>query len=730
MSRLKHRTRDGSSIKFKTNVFFAAHPQEHDRFFDEVVRDFIDICDCVIWYDACPAQEYDEQLRLDLSRMRIIVIPVTRRLLTEENPVTTRLLVFALEQHIHILPILFEDVPDWMYGRYFGKRQYLSKIDQDPTLVPYGQKLKKHLESVLISGEMMERIRREFDGYIFLSYRKKDRLLANELMSLIHSYPHLRDVAIWYDEFLNPGEEFEGDIRRAMEKSKLFALLVTPNLLEEPNYVKNNEYPEARKLGMRILPAQMAPTDREQLFRDYEFLALPVDARDREALEEALNSGLSGIALKAKATSAEHEYLIGLAYLEGIDVERNVDMGLKLIKKAAEDGHLEAKKKLAETYCAAASGYKLTNDYAISKELLTLARGLYSDLHSMTKLPEYKYRYAETLFHEALVEANVEIVDLLYRCVKCELQDVLEYMKDARVSSLLAEVTYRLAELCFAEERYSECIDELQYSLNMCDTGISLSPDEAKIHYLKCQGFVLMAKAQLARNDIKTAKETGKEGKNYAQKLFTENRLIYYYRTMRDCFDVLAEVYEREKDSQKQRKCERNALKYAKKNAEYLGLVQEYYEWGRLMNKIGKRYLGVDDKNASFYYDEVEKIYMHIDMDALVKNDYECWGYLSVVRNASYSFYATGKTERAASCLRKAYLFAEQLLASDESEENCFIMAKILYDYAYVCQNIELYRKAESIFTELSNKDPSNETYREYLERIQNSALLNPKKSK
>ena len=730
MSRLKYRTRDGSTLKFKTNVFFAACPQEHDRFFDEVVRDFIDICDCAIWYDACPAQEYDEQFRLDLSRMKMIVIPVTRRLLTEENRVTSRLIVSALEQHIHILPILFEDVPDWMYGRYFGKIHYLSKIDKDSTAMPYEQKLKKHLESVLISGEMMERIRREFDGYIFLSYRKKDRVLANELMRLIHSYPHLRDVAIWYDEFLNPGEEFEGDIRRAMEKSELFALVVTPNLLEEPNYVKKNEYPEARKLGMRILPAQMVPTDPEQLSRDYEFLALPIDAWDSEALEEALNSGLSGITLKAKATSAEHEYLIGLAYLEGIDVERNVDMGLKLITKAAEDGHLEAKKKLAGTYCTAASGYKLINDFALSKELLTFAARLYSDLHSMTKLPEYKYLHAETMFHEALVEADVGIVDTLYRCAKYELRDVLEHMKDARVSSLLAEVTYRLAELFFSEERYSECIDELQYSLNVCDTGISLSPDEAKIHYLKCQCFVLMAKAQLASNDIKTAKETGKEGKNYAQKLFTENRLIFYYRTMRDCFDVLADVYESENDSQKQRKCERNALKYAKKNAEYLGLVQEYYDWGRMMNKIGKKYLGVDDKCASFYYDEVEEIYMHVDMDTLVKNDYESWGYLSVVRNASCCFYATGKSERAASCLRKAYLFAEQLLASDESEETCYIMAKILYDYAYVCQNIELYRKAESIFMELSNKEPSNETYREYLERIQNSTLLNPKKSK
>ena len=241
----------------------------------------------------------------------------------------------------------------------FGNRQYISPNSQDLTEISYGDKLKKHLEAVLLSDETAKRVRAAFDAYVFLSYRKKDRALANTLMRIIHSIPGCRDIAIWYDEFLTPGESFIQNIERAMEKSSLFTLLVTPNLLEEGNFVMTEEYPAAKRSGMDILPTEMVKTDRNLLVAKFDELPEPVKADD-EHFSEALLSVIKKIAISENDSEPEHNFLIGLAYLDGIDVEVDVERGIELIKKAAEGGLREAINKLVDMYTY---GYKVEVDY-------------------------------------------------------------------------------------------------------------------------------------------------------------------------------------------------------------------------------------------------------------------------------------------------------------------------------------------------------------------------------
>jgi len=49
----------------------------------------------------------------------------------------------------------------------------------------------------------------------------------------------------------------------------------------------------------------------------------------------------------------EHDFLIGIAYLNGVDVEVNRRRGIELITSAAESGYLEAMETLAEAHKAA-----------------------------------------------------------------------------------------------------------------------------------------------------------------------------------------------------------------------------------------------------------------------------------------------------------------------------------------------------------------------------------------
>lgn len=176
---------------------------------------------------------------------------------------------FAASRHIPVLPIMIEAGIEDFYKERFGELQFLYPSGGDSTEISYSTKLDKYLDSVLISDELAQRVRKAFDAYIFLSYRKKDRKYANDLMRLIHSEPELRDIAIWFDEFLTPGESFQQNIEKMLDKSELFALLVTPNLLEKPNYVMTDEYPMAMEKGKTILPAEMVATDRNELRSDY-----------------------------------------------------------------------------------------------------------------------------------------------------------------------------------------------------------------------------------------------------------------------------------------------------------------------------------------------------------------------------------------------------------------------------------------------------------------------------
>jgi len=228
--------------------------------------------------------------------------------------------------------------------------QFLDKHNADTTAIGYDEKLQKYLESVLIGDELAEKIRAAFDAYVFLSYRKKDRRYAQELMRLIHKNEFCRDIAIWYDEFLTPGENFNDSIKKALQKSGLFVLTVTPNLINEQNYIMTTEYPMAKQEGKPILPTELVPTDRKQLEEKYEGIPVPTDAHNESELSEALLESIKKMAIKENDNSPDHNFFIGLAYLGGVDVEVDYERALRLISSAAETGHVEAIKRITTIY--------------------------------------------------------------------------------------------------------------------------------------------------------------------------------------------------------------------------------------------------------------------------------------------------------------------------------------------------------------------------------------------
>lgn len=351
MSKLQSITRGNTSPQGKPRVYFCAHPREQGEFLPAISRQLLEQCNCAVWYDSEPEEPCNwEDFSLELSQMQLFVVPVTERLLTRPNRAADQEIPFALEHHIPVLPLLQELGLETTFGQRFGDLQFLDAAARDITAIPFEEKLKKFLASILIGDELAAQVRAAFDAYIFLSYRKKDRREAQKLMGLIHQNEFFRSIAIWYDEFLTPGEHFNEAIAEALIKSKLFTLVVTPSLLEQPNYVMSTEYPMAQKSGTPILPVEMVPTDRRGLEDCYDAVPDCASGEDAPALTECLLDLLRDVAVRPHDQDPRHNYLMGLAYLTGIDVEVNQERARQLIQGSAEQGYEPAMEKLVTMY--------------------------------------------------------------------------------------------------------------------------------------------------------------------------------------------------------------------------------------------------------------------------------------------------------------------------------------------------------------------------------------------
>ena len=372
--KLQYKTRGMSDPKGKPKVYFSCHPEDFNEALPLITEDLLKHANCAVFYDEeiKSAEPSDEETEDILKEMQLVVFAVTSRFIHENNRAKDTELPLAMKNHIPVLPIMLENGLGYEFSNNCAKIQVVPKYGTDPTAIPYDDVLQTFLDSVLVGDELAEQVRGAFDAYVFLSYRKKDRKHAQRLMRLIHENSQFRDIAIWYDEFLVPGEGFNEAIRDAFNKSSLFAMAVTPHLEEEGNYVMRVEYPMARNRksendDFEIVPVEMYEPeegkegeewriDQSHLKgqEDFEYQEIPdlQDEHKPKEMNQSFLDALTRIAKKENDGSSRHRFFIGLAYLNGIDVEINHERALKLLRSAAEDPVpcMEATAKLADMY--------------------------------------------------------------------------------------------------------------------------------------------------------------------------------------------------------------------------------------------------------------------------------------------------------------------------------------------------------------------------------------------
>lgn len=343
---LKYLTRNNENPNRKARVYFCAHAEDHAAFLQTISQEILTLHDCAFWY-ASPDTARTPAFLDELKEMNLFVIPITRRLLTTQNYALRLEFAYAMEHHIPVLPLMQEPGLVGLFNEVCGNLQFLDPHTKDLTEISYKEKLKKYLNQVLLDDETIQKIQSAFDAYIFLSYRKTDRAFARELMQLIHENDFCRDVAIWYDEFLTPGEDFNDTIRAALEKSHLFVMAITPQMVApaigstQDNYVVQKEYPMAKQAGKPILPVEMAQVDPAVLKQKFRDLPALTKRSNKAALASALSASFTRIALRQNQ-SPTHDFFIGLAYLKGIDVEVDHKKAVTLIQSAANAGVAQA----------------------------------------------------------------------------------------------------------------------------------------------------------------------------------------------------------------------------------------------------------------------------------------------------------------------------------------------------------------------------------------------------
>ena len=113
MAELKWRTRGDSTPKGKPKVWFCAHPEDRNVYFERILKEILQRQNCAVYYDDEPETPYTtSDFFAVLEQMNLFVMPVTTRLLTTKNRAMDVEFAFAISHHIPVLPLMQEEVAD------------------------------------------------------------------------------------------------------------------------------------------------------------------------------------------------------------------------------------------------------------------------------------------------------------------------------------------------------------------------------------------------------------------------------------------------------------------------------------------------------------------------------------------------------------------------------------------------------------------------------------------
>ena len=370
-----------------TKVYFSCCPDDFENWFEIISDEILEkASNCSIYYlknqNYYPDEDEIDEYYDYLSQFSLFVIVMSRNSYNTDNRSKVIDFNYAKQYASHLLPISVDEDSNWYLDHH--ERQILDRNDK----LTYEERLSRYLKTSIVDEPTAKKIKEAFDDYVFLSYRKKDKAYVNKVLSSIYKNKAMRDVAVWWDNYLTPGEKYSEEITENISKSKAMVLLVTPSVLEKGNYIIDIEYPQATNFKKEVLPIEAEDTDKDCLSVTFKGIKTPIVLDDSSLISDSLVKLLHRENIKEN-DDPEHLYYIALAYLNGFEVEKNFREAISLLKSSSDGGCLLAKPVLRD----------LLQENGFSEKAIELQYELVNSDEYMTNCDMFKekIKYADLL---------------------------------------------------------------------------------------------------------------------------------------------------------------------------------------------------------------------------------------------------------------------------------------------------------------------------------------------
>ncbi len=325
-------------------IYISCHPEDM-KYFDTIAEQIRQIePDCVI---AFASADGDEALRLEeLVEFHLTVALVTENWFSEGAH--KREFDHLVASYKPILPILFKGSLEEPFNETTDNLQFLQINDSD-----FSEKMRRTLQDILFDSALLDKVRSVFTHKMFIAYCREDRERVARLIRSIHGVKGGKRVAVWYDKYLPFGKNFEDSIFNELDECDIFGVTLTQNLLNRDNYVKEYEYPRALKGDKNFIFFEFDSADKNIIFDERgcpdKYCSAAFD--DDTAFSNVLGNLIKKTpGKKVQLDSVETDYLLALAYQNGLFVEFDHNYAVQRFRNAANANNADAARNLGNMY--------------------------------------------------------------------------------------------------------------------------------------------------------------------------------------------------------------------------------------------------------------------------------------------------------------------------------------------------------------------------------------------
>ncbi|MBE5826375.1 MAG: TIR domain-containing protein [Butyrivibrio sp.] len=335
----------GRQLRKTERVYVCCCPEDMDTA-GEIAGTIQQLYQADIWISKGAESSFDRGY-LDAvlgDGFTMVALVVSSRLLSDPAVPFKDVLETAVNLGIRILPIGIDPGVSARFSEVYGHMQTLDYCTDSAKA-----RLKHYIDGyvdlyrVIDDGPAIPEV---FSFHIFMSYRKKNLVKLTELMKVIRKWPEHLDTSIWYDDALVEGEDYDDQILEQIKSSDVILLVMTPDVLDEGNYVLVNELPDALKFGKRVITFITEDMDPEDIEKYSDFMGEIVD--DTDTLRRLLKEEHDKVAGPGHNPTDEDVYKLGLGYLSGNGTVRDPLMGEIALDVAARSGHPYASARLGQ----------------------------------------------------------------------------------------------------------------------------------------------------------------------------------------------------------------------------------------------------------------------------------------------------------------------------------------------------------------------------------------------